>query len=307
MCRRPAVAVARHRGALGETRLVDSVETGRAVSAASSAAESFGLVVDEAIVLNDSNRLVVRLLPCDVVARIVPAGYRVFAAAMGAEREMEVLHLLASADAPLAAPEPRVQPRVFARDGFEVELLTYYEVSAGALPPDDYADALGRLHRAMRDVPVEAPHFTERIADVQQWLASPQATPDLADEEREYLGSTLTRLREAVIDRRAPEQLLHGEPHPWNVLDTNDGPLFVDFENGVRGPVEWDLGWVPASVSDRYASADRDLVDTCRGLVLTIVAAHCWRPEDERPGARSRGAFMKAVRAGPPWVALDAV
>ena len=101
-------------------------------------ASAVGLAVDNAVVLNDSNRLVVRLMPCDVVARVVPLGYRVFAAALGAEREVQVLRRLADFDAPLAALEPRVEPRVSVRDGFEIELLTYYEpVPTRALPPKD--------------------------------------------------------------------------------------------------------------------------------------------------------------------------
>jgi len=91
------------------------------------------------------------------------------------------------------------------------------------------------------------------------------------------------------------------------VLDTKSGPRFVDFENCVRGPVEWDLGGVPVAVSERYSGADRDLVVGCRGLVLAIVAEHGWRPEDERPGRKSAGAFLNTVRKGPPWTALDAV
>jgi Ser/Thr protein kinase RdoA (MazF antagonist) len=247
-------------------------------------------------------------MPCDVVARVVPLGYRVFAAAVGADREVEVVRRLADADAPVAALEPRVAPRVLVRDGFEIELLSYYEqVPTRALRPEDYAKALERLHGAMRQVDVETPHFTDRVADVQQWVASRDATPDLTDEDRELLVHTLGSLRQFVVDRGAPEQLLHGEPHPWNVLNTKSGPRFVDFENCVRGPVEWDLGWVPVAVSERYSGADRDLIAGCRGLVLAVVAAHGWRPEDERPGRGSAGAYLNAVREGPPWTALDAV
>ena len=300
------MAAARRR--VAENRLVEAAQARRAVSAAISVAASAGLTADDAVVLNDSNRLVVRLLPCDVVARIVPAGYRVFAAAMGAEREVDLVRRLGERDAPIAALEPRAEPRVVVRDGFEIELLTFCAPRPPrALPADGYANALEQLHGAMGEIEIEAPHFTDRVADVRRWVASPSATPDLIDEDRALLTDALDRLRVSVVDRRAPEQLLHGEPHPWNVLDTTSGLRFVDFENCVRGPVEWDLGWVPAAVGERYRGADPDLVVECRGLVLAIVAAHCWRPEDERPGRESRAAFMDAVRAGPPWTALDAV
>jgi len=287
---------------------MESSEARRAVAAAMSIVRSCDLVVDDAVVLNDSNRLVVRLLPCDVVARIVPRGYRVFDAAVGAEREVEVVGRVAAAGAPIVALDPRVEPRVFVHDGFEIELLTYYEPAPERpLPPEAYADALERLHGAMRDIDVDTPRFTDRVADVRRWTTHRDATPDLTDDDRDLLVDTLDGLQRAVVDRGAPEQLLHGEPHPWNVLDTSRGPRFVDFENCVRGPIEWDLGWVPAEVSDRCSGADRDLVIACRGLVLTIVAAHCWRPDDERPGRESRSRFMDAVRMGPPWTALDAL
>ena len=62
----------------------------RAVAAARSTASTFDSPVDATVVLNDSNRLVVRLTPCDVVARVTPITH--FASA---EREVELARLLA--------------------------------------------------------------------------------------------------------------------------------------------------------------------------------------------------------------------
>lgn len=45
-------------------------EVARAVAAAIASASALDLMVDDAIVLQNSNRLVLRLLPCDVVARV---------------------------------------------------------------------------------------------------------------------------------------------------------------------------------------------------------------------------------------------
>lgn len=91
---------------------MDVAEARRAVAAASAVAASLDLAADDALVLNSSNRLVVRLLPCDVVARIVPLGYRVFDAAVGAQREVEVMRRLAAADAPgPRAARRRYRPR----------------------------------------------------------------------------------------------------------------------------------------------------------------------------------------------------
>jgi hypothetical protein len=50
-------------------------------------------------------------------------------------------------------------------------------------------------------------------------------TPALADADRELLGNTLRSLRRAIGERGGAEQLLHGEPHPGNVLTTKNGLL----------------------------------------------------------------------------------
>jgi hypothetical protein len=268
-----------------------------------STASALGLIVEDEIVLNDSNRLVLRLMPCDVVVRVAHVEHP-----WGAQLEVEVAQLLAQTGSPAVILEPRVEPRVHERDGFVLTLWAYYEPAPSQkLLPDDYANTLERLHAGMRQIDVTAPHFTDRIADTEQWVADRDVTPELADADRELLGRTLQGLRRAVGLRGAAEQLLHGEPHPWNVLSTKNGPLFTDFENCARGPVEFDLAWVPEEVSEHYPDADQDLVDECRGLMLAIIAAHRWRRDDQHPSRPARAAWLSAVRQGPPWPAVDAV
>ena len=50
---------------------------------------------------------------------------------------------------------------------------------------------------------------------------------------------SLRDLSETIVSRRAAEQILHGEPHPGNVLKTKNGPLFTDFEDlGLNGSLQ---------------------------------------------------------------------
>jgi aminoglycoside phosphotransferase (APT) family kinase protein len=283
---------------------MQAAEARRARAAAITTASELGLAVDDVVVLNDSNRLVARLLPCDIVARVSPIGW------FSAAREIELARRLADeTDAPVAGLDRRVEPRLHERDGFEIAMWTYFEpVHSAELAPADYADALERLHSALRQVDVNAPHFTDRLAEIRRWLANPDVTPELTDEDRQLLAERITNPRPLFLDGGAAEQLLHGEPHPWNVLVTNDGPLFIDFENGARGPVEFDLAWVPSAVSERYRDADQDLIAEYRGIVLALIAAHRWRRDDQHPSGRQSGiAFLNVLREGPPWPALDAV
>jgi hypothetical protein len=278
-------------------------EVERAVATAISIASALGLMADDAIVLQDSNKLTVRLLPCDVLARVAYVGEEV------AAFEVELAQRLAETESPVASLEPQVEPRAYERDGFLVTLWTYYEpVAAREVSPADYASALKRLHAGMRRVGMTTPHFTDRVAQAQQLVATPEHTPMLADAERDLLSNTLRNLRRAICERGAAEQLLHGEPHPGNVLNTKNGLLFIDLETCCRGPVEFDLAHVPEEVSERYPDADRELLGDCRGLVLAMVAA--WRCDsgDQFPnGQRSAREFLNALLGGPPWPALDVV
>ena len=116
-------------------------EVQRAVRAAKSTVSALGLGADDAVVLHDSNRLTVRVLPCDLVARIAPTAYQA-----SAEFEVEVARRLAGTDGPAAALEPRVEPRAYVRDDFVINLWTYYEpVSPQEIAPAEYAQALERL------------------------------------------------------------------------------------------------------------------------------------------------------------------
>jgi hypothetical protein len=275
----------------------------RGVNAAMSTAIALDLAVDDAIVVHNSNKLTVRLLPCNVLARVAPAAQQV------AQFEIDLAVRLAETESPVAGLEPRVEPLVYERDGFMVTLWTYYEpVTPREVSPADYANALQQLHAGMRNLDVTTPHFTDRVAQAQQLVASRDNTPALADTDRELLSNTLGRLSRAIGDRGAAEQLLHGEPHPSNVLTTKSGLLFVDLETCCRGPVEFDLAHVPEQVSERYPDADQGLLRECRILALAMVAAWRWDPSDQLPnGHRAARELLSALREGPPWPALDVV
>ena len=278
-------------------------EVPRAVAAATSTASALGLRVDEAIVLHVSNRLALRLLPSDVLARVALATHE------AAELEVEVAVQLAATDSPVALLDPRVAPRVYERDGFAITLWTHYDRQpARELSSADYADALARLHVGMQHVDVTAPHFTNRVTEARRLVGSRDRTPELGEADRDLLVNTFSRVMSAIAGPGAAEQLLHGEPHPGNVLNTKNGPLFIDLETSCRGPVEFDLAHVPKEVSECYAGIDQGLLSEYRVLVLAMVAAWRLDPEDQFPSRRQAALeLLAALRAGPPYPALGAI
>lgn len=272
----------------------------RATAAAASIAASLGLPVTGTTVLHNSNKLALRLTPCDVFARVALVGQEV------AQFEVDLAQRLAEAGCPVCPLEPRVDPRVYTRDGFAVTLWTYYEPVTPRVPPLDSAEALALLHSGMREVDVPSPRFTDRVAEAEAVVAAPERSPDLTDADRAFLNGRLASLRCAIEERGAVEQLLHGEPHPGNLLATKDGPLFIDLETCCRGPIEFDLAHVSEEVCEHYPNIDQGLLDECRQLVLAMVAAWRWELGDEFPNGRRFGeALLRALRGGPPWPTLD--
>jgi aminoglycoside phosphotransferase (APT) family kinase protein len=268
-------------------------EAGRAMAAAMSTASSLGLAAGDAIVLHDSNKLTLRLLPCDVLARVAPLAQQV------SQFEVELAQRLAESGCPVAALEPRVAPRVYEHDGFAVTLWTYYEPAVSReVAPADYADALERLHAGLRTLSIPAPHFADRVKQAQQLVDSRDRTPALADADRELLRDTLRGLGRMIGERAAAEQLLHGEPHPGNVLATKNGPLFIDLETCCLGPVEFDLAHAPAEVSEHYPDVDEDLLRECRVLVLAMITTWRWDRDDQLPNGHQLGTeWLSEIRA----------
>lgn len=279
-------------------------ELSRAAAAAVSTASALGLAVDDAIVLQESNRVTLRLMPCDVVARVAPVAQQV-----AAELEVELARKLAETESPVAALEPRVEPRVYVRDGFVMNLWTYYESGPRSeLPEAGYAHALERLHAGMQRIELRTPHFTDRVEEAQRLVGSPEHSPTLTDADRDLLTSTLRDVTRRIGNSGAAEQVLHGEPHPGNVVGPTSDLRFIDLETCCRGPVEFDIAHVPEEVSEHYPDVDQEVLSECRALTLAMVAAWRWDRADQYPdGLRAGRELLGALRDGPPWPTLVAV
>lgn len=266
-------------------------EASRATAAAVSTASSSGLDVDESIVLHDSNKLTLRLRPCDVVARIAPT------AQQAADFEVDLAQRLVAAKCPVARLDPRIGSRAYERDGFVMTFWTYYERAPQDVAPVDYGRVLRQLHAGMRTIDVPAPHFTDRVDEARQLLADRRRTPALGDEDRQLLDDTLRTLSDTV-NAHGEEQLLHGEPHPGNLLPTRTGPLFIDLETACRGPIEFDVAHAPDNVAEHFPGVDRELLRECRTLVLAMITVWRWDRDDEFPNGRRLGTeWLAQLRA----------
>ncbi|MGQ7295578.1 aminoglycoside phosphotransferase family protein [Quadrisphaera sp. KR29] len=277
-----------------EHRSTQSLPGGRSARAAGSAsavAASFGLEVDRVAVLSESTAVLLRLLPCDVVARVRPAAgaASVEAALRTAVLEVEVARQLER----LGAPVVPLDHRVPAAPHLRGSCVTTFWAYRGARPAPplgvaELAGALQRLHAALRGVAVVAPHVTDRAQRARRLVADPARTPRLAPADRDLLLEVLTKGADRV-QRAGRDQLLHGEPHPGNVLVTEQGPVFIDWETCCRGPVEHDLAHAPAGVGEACPGVDRELLEECRLLGRALATSWRYDVEDRLPGGAALG------------------
>ena len=162
------------------------------------------------------------------------------------------------------------------------------------------------MHAGLRKLDVPAPHFTDRVERAQQLVANRDRTPALGHADRELLDGTLRSLRRVIGEHRGAEQLLHGEPHPGNVLTTKNGLLFIDLETCCRGPAEFDLAHAPEEVSEHYPGVNQDLLRECRILVLAMIATWRWDRGDQLPNGRQLGTeWLSQIRAALDRKGLD--
>jgi Ser/Thr protein kinase RdoA (MazF antagonist) len=150
----------------------------------------------------------------------------------------------------------------------------------------------------MRQIDIATPHFTDRVAEAQSLIGSPYDTPELPDADRQLLGNTLGSVTQRIVEQTTAEQLLHGEPHPGNLLRTEKGLLFADLETACRGPVEFDVAHAPREVGRHCVDVDQMLVDQCRLLMLAMVIAWRWDRREELPNGRELAlTWMGELRA----------
>ncbi len=156
-------------------------------------------------------------------------------------------------------------------DGYR---FAVYPRRGGRAPELDHADTLERIGRfigRIHAVGATAPFAARPTLDAdsfgtepRDWLLAHDCVPaDLLPAWRSVVDLALDAVR-VIFDRAGHVRScrLHGDCHAGNVLWTDDGPHFVDFDDARNGPAVQDL-WMLLS-GDR-ASMTRQLADVLAG------------------------------------------
>ena len=214
-----------------------------AVQAAVTVAARFGIAAKEPRVLADGANIVVHLRPAPVVAKV--------AASTPAVRTDNQDWLQRELD-------------VSAFGGHMMSFWRYLPPAdaAGRLPPDEetIGSMLRDLHAVLRRYPRTLGTLTP-LQDIPAFLARPQT--HISEERKAALAAAYQRLT-AGLDPAAEQQVLHGDAGPGNLMATDQGWLWHDFEDTCSGPVAWDLAASTASRHQdgpRVLAAYRDPVD----------------------------------------------
>lgn len=254
-------------------------------------ADDLGLAFEAPKVISEGFNLVVQLAPLPIVARVPRLFDEPEHARTRLTRDLHVSAHAAALGAPVVAPAAVVAPGPHFRAGWFVGLFDHVNHEPGAITePESVGMSLRVLHEALAAYAGPLPPF-DPVGEPVRLLTKAGESP-----EAEFL-------RELVPSLEIPEvggQPLHGDASYRNVLQTPDGPRWIDFETALHGPVEWDLAEVvtavrafgrPADEADRalgaYGTHDSELLE--RLVDLRAYQHACFIVWYEHSRAISRG------------------
>ena len=254
--------------------------TREATAAAVAVAARFGLTAGEPEIMADGANIIVHLHPAPVVAKVAASTPEVRPdVGSWLQRELDVALFLGRAGAPVMAPSSEV-PAAVHRAGGHVMTFWRYLKPAGSPVPDEatIGSMLADLHAVLRTYPVAFPVLTP-LQDVPAFLARPQTR--LSEAESAALQAAFTRLTAELDPQSAALQVLHGDAGAGNLMATEHGWVWHDFEDTCSGPVSWDLAASTASqrldgariLAAYGGAADREQIAVCeqlRRLHLTV-------------------------------------
>ena len=152
-----------------------------------------------------------------------------------------MVRFLADRGVPVMTPSPDVPPVIYHGDGQVMSFWRYLSPSGEELPGEATIGSMLRdLHAELRDYPAQLP-FLAPLGDIPAFLARPQTR--LTAGQAAALAAAHARLTAHL----APDQSLHGDAGAGNLMATNAGWVWHDFEDTCTGPVAWDLAASTAS------------------------------------------------------------
>lgn len=241
----------------------------RAIDAAVTVAERFGIPRGHPAILKDSNNTIVHLAPSAVVAKVgtTPSTRRTL------RREVSVAQYLKRRAAPVVSLTSLLPAGPHQHDGMNLTFWRFCPHQDG-VEADGYTagQSLLALHRGFAGYPGALPPFTNDLDEAGGILAQPDTLMKLSEDKRAVLRTVYEEVRPALAKHSYAVRPLHGEAHLGNLLLSPDGPKWIDFEAACFGPSEWDLGALPDEAAASYPNVDVELLRLLRRIHSLCVA-----------------------------------
>lgn len=192
-------------------------------------------------VIADRSNLVLALDPHAIVARVAMATSVVRVGIAWLRREVEVSRFLGSALVTQPATEIDAGPYDL---GDLVVSFWRREVLRAHVDPREAGAKLAACHRALARYPKAALPYLGAWDEARAVSERAGASEHLDDRDRVALARALDRAErvvETIPSRTASMQAVHGDAHLGNVLGTDRGTLWTDWEDAFVGPIEHDL------------------------------------------------------------------
>ena len=261
------------------------------ITAAVQVAEAFGVVSNDPLLLHETNNTVVWLRPEPVVAKVATRPD----ARDDIRSEHAIAVELAAVGGEIARPLPGTEPRVHEETGFVVTLWERLDgIDRAEVEPAALLQSLGRLHVALAETSRALPSFRSALVRARAALEDDQLMAAMQPGDRAFLRDAYDDGLAALAETTPQEHRLHGEPHDANRLVTAAGLRWIDFESCCRGPLEWDLAFLPREFDTQLGDADHDLLALLRRLNSARVATWCMA-QARFPDMRHHGALHLAL------------
>lgn len=255
--------------AIGDAWRVGRVTPSRA---AVEVAQQLGLVLEKPVLVQETNNTVVWLRPHAIIAKVGTHRHSDDLLA----REHAVASALAALGAPVGQPLPGVGP-IRHPAGFLVTLWHRLDHDADAQPLGSIVGtSLLRVHDALSLCDVKVPSFRVGLQRAQTALSDDLRVAALPAADRAFLRDAFDDLLAELDARALTERGLHGEPHDGNRLVTPSGLCWIDLEGACRGPVEWDLAFLPENARAAFSDVDLELLALLEACNSARVATWCW-------------------------------
>lgn len=219
------------------------------MGAAVTVARRHGLEVDEPRIVRDLSNVLVHLWPSPVVARVAtttaaarPDGARAWLA-----RDVEMAGWLAARGASVVAPANEVAPGPHDEGRFN---LSFWRL----VDAQDERPGGARAGRELRELHERLDGFPHPLPPL-SWVLD-EAQMLIGRYGLDVLEGPLAAVRSAIEVVALPARPLHGDAHAGNLLRTESGLLWTDFEDCCCGPLEWDLACLVFTSPDPGAALD---------------------------------------------------